>query len=121
MFMGTSPTSSINSVPLSASSKRPILRVTAPVNAPFSWPKNSFSKSVSETEAGCTGRKGPFAAAVPVDEVGHDLLAHARFPEQERGRIRSRHHPRPLKAVPERGAAAPYLPSLPSSVRSFTA
>src|ERR1700722_1112330 len=32
-----------NSVPLSASWKRPILCAIAPVNAPFSWPKSSLS------------------------------------------------------------------------------
>ena len=34
------------------------------------------------------GDERPFAAAVPVHVVGHDLLAHARFPEQEHGGVR---------------------------------
>ena len=34
------------------------------------------------------GDERPFAAAVPVHGVGHDLLAHARFPEQEHGGVR---------------------------------
>src|SRR2546429_3997049 len=38
---GISPTSSKKSVPLSASSKRPIFCAMAPVNAPRSWPKRS--------------------------------------------------------------------------------
>src|SRR5215469_14505245 len=38
-----SPTSSRKSVPRSASSKRPIFWLMAPVNAPFSWPKSSDS------------------------------------------------------------------------------
>src|SRR6516162_4795808 len=42
-----SPTSSRNSVPLSASSKRPVFWAMAPVNAPFSWPNSSLSRSPS--------------------------------------------------------------------------
>ena len=34
-------------MPLSASSKRPISCEIAPVNAPFSWPKSSFSSRSS--------------------------------------------------------------------------
>ena len=40
---GSSPTSSRNIVPLSASSKRPLRCSVAPVNAPFSWPNSSLS------------------------------------------------------------------------------
>ena len=40
---GSSATSSRNMVPPSASSKYPFLVATAPVNAPFSWPKSSES------------------------------------------------------------------------------
>jgi hypothetical protein len=36
-----SPISSRNSVPLSASSKRPLRALMAPVKAPFSWPNSS--------------------------------------------------------------------------------
>ena len=43
MSSGRSPISSRNSVPPSASSKRPWRRPTAPVNAPFSCPKSSLS------------------------------------------------------------------------------
>ena len=32
-------------MPWCASSKRPVLRAMAPVNAPFSWPNNSLSSS----------------------------------------------------------------------------
>src|SRR5580698_9473152 len=42
---GISPTSSSSKVPLSASSSRPSFWLTAPVNAPFSWPNNSLSNS----------------------------------------------------------------------------
>ena len=42
---GSSPISSRKSVPPFASSKRPIFRPTAPVNAPRSWPKRSLSMS----------------------------------------------------------------------------
>ena len=42
---GMSPTSSKNSVPRSATSNRPALRMMAPVKAPFSCPKSSFSSN----------------------------------------------------------------------------
>jgi len=42
-----SAASSKNNVPLSASSNFPIFLVKALVNAPFSYPKNSASKSSS--------------------------------------------------------------------------
>ena len=56
-----SPISSRNSVPLSASSKRPSLRLTAPVNAPFSWPNSSDSSSVSVSAPQFTLTNGPSA------------------------------------------------------------
>ena len=42
---GMSPTSSRNSVPWWASSKRPTFWLMAPVKAPFSWPNSSLSSS----------------------------------------------------------------------------
>jgi hypothetical protein len=42
-----SATSSRNSTPPAACSSRPGRAVTAPVNAPFSWPNSSDSRSVS--------------------------------------------------------------------------
>ena len=42
-----SPISSRKSVPPSAVSQRPIFWTTAPVKAPFSWPKSSLSSSDS--------------------------------------------------------------------------
>jgi hypothetical protein len=50
--------SSRNSVPRSASSKQPSRRSTAPVNAPFSWPKISLSSSVSGMAAQLIGTNG---------------------------------------------------------------
>ena len=43
MFTGSSATSSRKSVPPFARSNLPMWRSTAPVNAPFSWPKSSLS------------------------------------------------------------------------------
>ena len=54
-----SPTSSRNSVPPSASSKRPSLRLMAPVKAPFSWPNSSVSSSVSASAPQLTLTNGP--------------------------------------------------------------
>src|SRR5213594_2541646 len=42
---GISPTSSRKTVPALASSNRPMRCVIAPVNAPFSWPNSSLSRS----------------------------------------------------------------------------
>ena len=53
--------SSRNSVPARASSKRPGLRVTAPVKAPFSWPNNSLSSRFSGIAAQLTATNGPVA------------------------------------------------------------
>ena len=58
---GTSPTSSRNSVPPSASSNRPSFCLIAPVNAPFSWPNSSLSSKVSVSAPQLTLMNGPFA------------------------------------------------------------
>ena len=45
-------------MPPSASSNRPFLRASAPVKAPFSWPKSSDSISVSGSAAQLTLMNG---------------------------------------------------------------
>src|SRR5580698_9931171 len=57
--MGISPTSSRNKVPPSASSMRPTFWLTAPVNAPFSWPNSSLSRRPVGMAAQLTLMKGP--------------------------------------------------------------
>ncbi len=57
--IGMSPISSRNSVPPSACSKRPELRVLAPVNAPFSWPNNSDSMRSRGIAAMLMATNGP--------------------------------------------------------------
>ena len=47
-------------MPPSAASKLPLRRLTAPVNAPRSWPNSSDSSSVSGSAAHDTGTNGPF-------------------------------------------------------------
>ena len=54
-----SPTSSRKRVPPSHVSTRPVLRWLAPVNAPFSWPKSSLSKSDSVIPLQSSGTKRP--------------------------------------------------------------
>src|SRR5512147_15215 len=77
-----SPISSRNRVPLSASSKRPSLRLMAPVNAPFSWPNSSDSSSVSASAPQLTLMNGPGARG--------QLLAGARLAvDRDRGIGRS--------------------------------
>ena len=56
-----SATSSRNRVPPIACSNRPILRVTAPVNAPFSWPNSSLSSRFSGIAAQLTATNRPVA------------------------------------------------------------
>ena len=76
----TSPISSRKIVPLSASSKRPSLRLMAPVNAPFSWPNSSDSSSVSVSAPQFTFTNGPAGPlGTGVDGPRHQLLAGARF------------------------------------------
>ena len=60
---GRSPISSRNSVPWWAISALPTLRPVAPVNAPFSWPKSSFSSRASGMAAQLMATKGPLARA----------------------------------------------------------
>ena len=56
--IGMLPISSKNSVPLSASSKRPFLAYTAPVKAPFTWPNRFDSSSSCGSEPELTTMKG---------------------------------------------------------------
>ena len=58
MPTGISPISSRKMDPRSASSKRPSRRSAAPVKAPFSWPNNSLSSSVSGSAPTLTAMKG---------------------------------------------------------------
>ena len=81
MFMGISPTSSMNSVPLSASSKKADLLSRGACEGAF-LPEELVFEEMLGNRGRVYGDERPFAA-VPVHVVGHDLLAHARFPEQE--------------------------------------
>ena len=50
--------SSSRSVPPSASSNRPLRSLSAPVKAPFSWPKSSDSSRLVDRAAQLMGRNG---------------------------------------------------------------
>ena len=83
-----SPISSRNSVPPSACSKRPMRCLSAPVNAPFSWPKSSDSSRFSCSAAQFTLTKlRAVAQRVVVDRAGDELLAGARFAADEHRRV----------------------------------
>ena len=58
MLSDISLTSSRSRVPRSAISMRPFFADLASVNAPFSWPKSSLSKSVSVIAAQFTSMNG---------------------------------------------------------------
>ena len=76
MARSMSPISSRNSVPRSASRKAPFRSLTAPVNAPRTWPNSSLSISSAGIAAQLTGCER-FAAAmtVVVNSACHELLA----------------------------------------------
>src|SRR4051794_13163168 len=82
-----SPISSRNSVPPSACSKRPMRCLSAPVNAPFSWPKSSDSRRFSCSAAQFTLTKFRDAQRVVVRRARDELLAGPRFAANEHGRI----------------------------------
>ncbi len=58
MGVGISPISSRNTVPPSATSSFPFFLPMAPVNAPFSCPNSSLSRSVSASAAQLITTKG---------------------------------------------------------------
>ncbi len=66
MSSGSSPTSSRNTVPPWADSKRPAFAPADPVNAPFSCPKSSLSRSEPESAAQLMRSKGACARPEPL-------------------------------------------------------
>ena len=107
MASGISPISSRNSVPPFACSKRPTRRRSAPVNAPFSWPKSSLSRSdLGERGAVQRHERLRRARAERVDRARELALAGAALARDEHGRARRRD----LRATPidllHRGARA---------------
>ena len=80
-------------VPSCASSKQPGRRSSAPVKAPFSWPKISLSSSVSGMAAQFTATNGPGRARTSSCRVSRDqLLARAALAgDQHRRGRRGRH------------------------------
>ena len=78
-------------MPRCASSKTPVRRSCAPVNAPFSCPKISLSSSVSGIAAQLMATNGNDGArAQLVDGLRHELLAGARLAPHEHRRRRRR-------------------------------
>ena len=76
MSSGSSPTSSRKIVPRSASSKRPMRRSSAPVNAPLTCPNSSLSISPAEMAPQFTLTSGCWSAwAAVVDRASDQLLA----------------------------------------------
>ncbi len=78
--------SSRKSVPLSACSKRPMRRTSAPVKAPFSWPKSSLSSSVSGDGGAIDGDEGFLQPVAEAHEgAGDEFLAGAGFASDQDG------------------------------------
>ena len=88
MLASISPISSRKMVPPSACSNRPTRRSLAPVNAPFSWPKSSLSRSCGLSAAQWTATKRPLRSAEVVQRVGDEFLARAALALDEHGRAR---------------------------------
>ncbi len=85
---GRSPISSRKRVPRWAISALPTLRPPAPVKAPFSWPKSSFSSRASGMAAQLMATKGPLARGGElVERAAHQLLAGAALAEDEHGGV----------------------------------
>ena len=120
---GMSPISSRKSVPSRASSKRPGLARTAPVNAPRSWPNSSDSSRPSGIAAQFTGTNGPSLRALePVDGAGQDFLAGAALALDEDRHVggrralapcRARACTRPRSARSARRTPSPARPGAP--------
>ena len=111
---GISPISSRKSVPPSASSNRPSRRSAAPVKAPFSWPNNSLSSSVSGSAPTFTAMNGLLRRGLRSAHRARDeLLARAALALDEH-RARHRRHLLDLAPSPRAAArsrrSAPWLP-----------
>ena len=90
-------------MPPCASSKRPFLRLTAPVNAPRSWPKSSDSNSVSGMAAQLILMKGCRARS----ELAWMACATSSLPVPPtlRGSARSPSYARPARSLRRPGAS----------------
>ncbi len=83
-----SPTSSRKIVPPRASSNRPTRSRTAPVNAPFTWPKSSLSRRSGRKRAAVHGDERPRAReGARVERARDDFLAGPALPGDEDGRV----------------------------------
>ena len=102
-----SPISSRNSVPRCATSSRPGLAATAPVNAPFSWPNSSALQQLpGERRAVEVDERLVGARPVAVQPAREHALARAGLALDEHRAVRGRHAARLLGQPTHRGARA---------------
>ncbi len=88
MFLFSSPSSSRNSVPPLATSKRPLWSRSAPVNAPFLWPNSSLSTRFCVSAPQLTGHErhvGPLA--LDEERAGDHFLAGAGLAEDQHAAV----------------------------------
>src|ERR1039458_8845856 len=85
---GMLQTSSRKKVPPPAISNLPDFCLSAPVKAPFSYPNNSPSISVSGIAPQSTATNGPRARAEPVDGPRHQVLSRPGFSQNQNAEIR---------------------------------
>ena len=87
-------------MPLPATSNRPALSRTAPVNAPRTWPNSSDSSSVSvERRAVDADERGRGARALIVDQADDELFPGAALAVDEDRRVERRDPRRQLQDV----------------------
>ncbi len=102
-----SPISSRNSVPPSASSKRPFLRCSAPVNAPLLVAEQlRLDQAVGQRGTAHFDERLVGARRVVVNRVRDHLLAGSRLAPDEHGGVGRRHLRHLLVHLPDRSAAA---------------
>ena len=101
---GISAISSRKIVPPCAAWKRPSRFLTAPVKAPFSWPKSSASSRASGKAAQLTATKGPpLRALFGVNPTRDELLAGSGLARHEDGSVAVSHGREAIEETNHRG------------------
>ena len=111
-----SPASSRKSVPSWAASNRPLSQSIGAVNAPFSCPTSSLSRSVSVNAAQLTGMKRLLGARTTLmDGPGHQLLFGSGLAGDQYGSVCWGDSSDPIPHGKNRRAATEDFPGTPSN------
>ena len=124
--LGSSPISSKNNVPPSATSNSPARCSSAPVKAPLRWPKSSLSTRCSGNAPQFTATRGPPARGLPswIARATNSLPVPvsprtSTFDSLTATRAMSRFTPSSPAESPTRCVVPSALRTLPSSARSL--